>query len=236
MSDKKPVGTAPPSPAVTSFIDQLARLPTVRPVEPKARLMFAMDATASREATWREAKRIQADMFDIATRCGGLEIQLCHYQGMAEFRTSAWLGDTGALRREMEHVTCVGGLTQIGRVLNHALQLARSGKLNALVFIGDCVEENADALCRMAGELGLLNVKAFMFQEGSDKAAQLAFQQIAKLSGGAYSRFDSGSARTLADLLGAVAAYAAGGMTALEQFGAERGGAALQLNHQLKKA
>jgi hypothetical protein len=39
---------------------------------------------------------------------------------------------------------------------------------------------------------------------------------MAKLSGGAYARFDNHSAGTLAALLGAVARYVAGGRTALE--------------------
>ena len=44
------------------------------------------------------------------------------------------------------------------------------------------------------------------------------FEQIASLSGGAYCQFDSGSAKTLRDLLAAVAVYAVGGRRALENF------------------
>lgn len=237
MSDSKklPSGSGSSSKEVQAFLQQLAQTPAVKPASRKGRLIFALDATASREPTWREARRIQADMFDAAASSGGLEIQLCHYRGLAEFGASPWLARAEDLRRRMAEVDCVGGLTQIGRVLEHTLAEARKSKVDALVFVGDCMEENVDGLCKLAGELGLLNVKVFLFQEGRDPAAELAFSQIARLTGGAHCRFDAGSAQQLRDLLGAVAAYAAGGLKALESFGRGRGGAALQLSHQLKK-
>jgi hypothetical protein len=55
-----------------------------------------------------------------------------------------------------------------------------------------------------------------MFQEGHDPAAEQAFRRIAALSGGAYAAFDANAAKRLKALLGAAAAYAAGGVPALE--------------------
>jgi hypothetical protein len=94
------------------------------------------------------------------------------------------------------------------------------------------MEEDIDNLANLAGELGLLGVPAFMFQEGHDTAAERAFREIARLTKGAYCRFDAGSADQLRELLRAVAAYAAGGRKALE--GSARGRGQLLLE-QLKR-
>ena len=55
-----------------------------------------------------------------------------------------------------------------------------------------------------------------MFQEGRDAMAEAAFREIARLSNGAFMRFDSGSAKHLAELLNAVANFVSGGRRALE--------------------
>jgi hypothetical protein len=235
MSDSTKLTPAATSAEVQTFLRKLAATPQIKPAARKGRLIFALDATASREPTWQEARRIQADMFDAAAAAGGLEIQLCYVRGPMDFEATPWLTRAEDLRRRMAEVECLGGLTQIGRVLEHALAEARAGKVDALVLVGDCMEENPDYLCQLAGELGLLGVKAFLFQEGHDPEAELAFRQIAKLTQGAHCRFDAGSAQQLRDLLRAVAVYAAGGLKALEKLGRERGGAALQLTHQMRK-
>jgi len=235
MSDSKKLPSQSSSHDVQAFLKKLAQTPNVKPAGRKGRLVFALDATASREPTWQEACRIQAEMFDAAATLGGLEIQLCYYRGMTNFEVFPWLIRAEELRRRMADVECVGGYTQIGKVLEHALLETRKSKVDALVFVGDSMEENVDYLCKMAGELGILGVKAFLFQEGFDPAAERAFKQIAKLTQGAHCRFDTGSASQLRDLLSAVAVYAAGGVKALENFGRARGGIALQLAHQMKK-
>lgn len=199
----------------------------------RGRLMFAMDATASREPTWDRACQIQGEMFETTASLGGLDVQLCSYRGFNEFRASPWVTDARALARQMSAVRCAGGATQIARVLVHAAEQARDRKLNALVFVGDCMEEDVDRLCALAGELGLLGVRAFMFQEGHDPIAERAFREIARLTRGAYCRFDPASARQLADLLAAVAAYAAGGRKALSDLSARGGESVRRLAHQI---
>jgi hypothetical protein len=188
-----------------------------------------MDATASREPSWDHACRLQGEMFEATAALGGLDVQLVFYRGFGECKASRWLTTAAELHRAMRSVFCVGGETQIGRVLDHGLKEARARRVNALVFVGDAMEENVDALCRRAGELGLLGVRVFVFQEGSDPVAARAFQEIARLSRGAYCPFDAGSAAQLKALLGAVASFAAGGRRALAQYGQQAGGAALLL-------
>jgi hypothetical protein len=103
------------------------------------------------------------------------------------------------------------------------------------VFVGDCMEEDRDALAGRAGRLGLLGVPAFVFQEGRDPAAERSFKEIARLSGGAWAPFDLHSPQVLRDLLAAVAVFAAGGRKALTRYGEARGGAVLALTHQVSR-
>ena len=126
------------------------------------------------------------------------------------------MDNAGSLRAAMERIDCRGGLTQIARVLSHARKEAEIHDLAALVYVGDSMEEEIDELLGLAGELGLRGVKAFLFHDGRDPAAESAFRQIAQLTGGAYLPFDRNSAAELKALLGAVAAYAAGGRKALQ--------------------
>jgi len=201
---------------VAAFLDHLAAAPPARAQNRKGRLLFAMDATASREHSWDQACAIQAQMFQTTTELGGLQVQLCYYRGFHEFQHTPWVHDAQALARYMTEVHCAGGMTQIGKTLDHALGEARQEPVNAVVFIGDCMEENIDRLCARAGELSLLGVPVFIFHEGDDAVAANAFREICRLSHGAYCRFDAASADQLRQLLSAVAAYAAGGRQALD--------------------
>lgn len=214
---------------VNAFLTQVRKAPTPSTVS-TGRLIFALDATASRERSWDHASQLQADMFQQTANLGGLQIQLCYYRGFGEFHASTWMRNTQQLLKQMTGVSCLGGHTQIHKVLNHTLREAKSAaKVNALVFVGDCVEEGVDQLAQTAGELGILGVPAFMFQEGHDPIASRAFQHIARLTGGAHCPFDAGSAQQLRDLLNAVAVYAAGGYKALENYHARHGSVILKL-------
>ncbi len=219
---------------IDAFLRKVAAAPAVHAAGSRGRLVFALDATASREPTWDRACHIQAEMFREAETLGGLDVQLVFYRGFGECKASPWVSDPAVLRRKMTSVTCLGGQTQIGKVLRHVTAEARRQKVNALVFVGDAFEEEIDAVCAHAGELGVLGVPAFMFHEGNDPVARRAFEQIARLSNGAYCRFDSGSAQQLRELLRAVAVFAAGGRLALENYGRRHGGEAARLSARLK--
>ena len=196
--------------------------------------MFALDATASREPTWDRACRIQGEMFEATAALGGLDVKLVYYRGFDECKASRWMANAADLHRVMRAVSCIGGETQIERVLAHAIAENQKQKLGAVVFVGDAMEENVDRLCRLAGELGLKGVPIFLFHEGGDPIVAKAFQQMAKLSRGAYLHFDLASADRLKDLLAAVAVYAAGGYRALAAYGERKGGEVLRLTSQLR--
>jgi hypothetical protein len=214
---------------VEAFLREVAAMPAVKPAGGRGRLVFALDATASREASWDRACKLQGEMFEATAALGGLDVKLMYYRGFDECKASRWLGDAAGLHRAMRSVACIGGETQIARVLAHVLAESRRAKVNALVFVGDAMEESVDELCKLAGELGLLGVPVFVFHEGKNEGAGQAFRQIARLSGGAYCPFDAASAQQLRELLGAVAAFAAGGRPALADYGKRVGGDALLL-------
>ena len=238
MSENRfPASPTASDPEVAEFVRKIRNLSTVnkRANTNHGRLIFAMDATASRQPTWDQACQLQGEMFIETEAIGGLNIQLVWYRGFAEFHASPWVDQASALLERMSQVFCAGGLTQIGRVLNHTIQETRRHRISALVLVGDCVEESPDELFQLAGQLGLLGVPVFIFHEGGETMAAQIFRKIARLTRGAYCPFDAGSAKQLRDLLSAVAVFAAGGLTALEDFGRRRGGAALQLTHQISE-
>jgi hypothetical protein len=211
--------------------DFLARVKSLGPATTagRGRLVFAMDATMSRQPTWDMALALQAEMFHAVAEVGGLDVQLVFFRGAGECRASKWVSEPDALARLMTTVDCRGGYTQIGKVLAHARQETEKRKISALVYVGDCMEEAVDDLCGRAGELALHGVPVFLFQEGRDQAAERAFREIARLTKGAWCAFDQGSADQLRALLRAVAVYASGGRTALQQLGTTRDGTGARL-------
>ena len=220
---------------VAEFLAKVATAPVVSSAAGRGRLIFAMDATASREPSWDQACHLQAEMFHATDGLGGLDVQLVFYRGYGECKSSPWVSSSDALVQRMVKVKCLGGRTQLRKVLQHAIKETDSRRVNALVFVGDCFEEDIDQVCHKAGELGVRGVPAFLFQEGEDPFATTAFRQIARLSGGAHCRFDLSSKRQLRELLSAVAVFAAGGRAALEDLSGRAGGAARMITSQIRE-
>jgi phage-related protein len=168
-------------------------------------------------------------MFAEAAKIGMLEIQLVYYRGHDECRTSRWTTDARELANAMSKVMCRSGYTQIGKALAHVQKEHGEQAINAVVFVGDAMEEKAADLYDAAAGLG---VPVFLFQEGDDAKARAVFQEIARVSTGAYSQFSPNSAHELRELLKAVAAFAVGGLTALTD---QNSVGARKLLGQLKK-
>lgn len=224
---------------VTDFLNQARNLAVHAPASGPAqgRLIFAMDATASRQPSWDTAAEIQAEMFEAVDGIGALDVQLVFFRGLGECKASGWARNAKSFRDYVTKVTCRAGHTQIERVLAHVEREANSKKINALIYVGDCIEENVDHLAPLAGKLALKGVKAFMFQEGRDPDAAFAFGEIARITDGAFMQFDASSAKKLRDLLGAVASYAVGGQDALSAYQSKTGSEeVLRLGHQLRKS
>ncbi len=217
---------------VEAFLEAAASLPATR--AQAGRLIFALDATASRQHLWDQACQIQGDMFAEAGKLGGLRIQLCYFRGRHEFQALAWTPDGEHLAHHMAEVQCRAGMTQIARVLRHALHETVATPVQALVFVGDAVEEAPELLYDLAGKLAIHGVPVFVFQEGSDAEVETVYRRIARLTGGAYAHFDRASSDRLRQLLCAVAVYASGGIKALERLGRNGNAEVRALTRQLK--
>jgi hypothetical protein len=191
----------------------------------RGRLLFSVDGTASREHVWEIAATLTAGMFEETAKLGGLCAQLAHFGG-DEFHHSSWCSDAHELVNLIRGIRCKSGATQIGRVLQHIQSENQHRKVDAAVFIGDACEEPPGELYTAAANL---NVPVFCFQEGSGLAIFLdehggmhppvkveqVFRELARITGGAYGKFDAGAAKQLGEMLRAVAAFATGGIKAL---------------------
>ena len=200
---------------IDAFIKRARTLAPPTEAGTRGRLIFALDATMSRQPTWDTACKLQGEMFRETGSVGGLDVQLVYFRGLNECRASRWVSDGAGLGDLMGRIHCVGGHTQIRKVLQHARSEADRAKVAALVYVGDAMEEGIDDLAAAAGELGLRGMPAFMFHEGHDPIAEQAFREVARLTRGAYCRFDLSAAHELGELLRAAAVYAAGGVKAL---------------------
>src|SRR5260221_1033081 len=217
---------------IAAFVAK-ARAMSPHAADAKGRLVFALDATMSRQPIWDMACALQADMFREAAALGSLDIRLVYYRGFNGCRATGWISDSPQLATLMGKIDCRGGNTQIGKVLSEARREATTSGVRAVVFVGDAMEERVDDLCAKAGELGLLKVPVFMFQEGHDLVAEQAFREIARLTGGAWCRFDPGAAAPLRELFRAAAAHGGGGPEALVLM-SKTGSGAAKLLGQMK--
>jgi hypothetical protein len=206
--------------------DFLTKLPAM------ARLAFIVDATGSRQPTWDTASALQARMFQAAGGLGSLQVQLIYFRGLnelAECRASAWTSNASELSRLMSRIDCRHGETQIVKALDLVKREHAREPVKAVVYIGDMCEEKPDAI---AGAISGLGVQCFLFMEGHDPNAEPIFRSMARLTNGAFARFEPGAEATLAELLRAAVAYAVGGLTALAD---QRTDAAKLLLTQMKK-
>mgnify|MGYP006964494454 CR=1 FL=1 len=101
----------------------------------RGRLVFALDATMSRQPTWDMACTLQADMFREAAALGSLDIRLVYYRGFNECRATGWISDSAQLARLMSKIDCQGGNTQIGKVLSEVLVLGLPDDSGNVVLI-----------------------------------------------------------------------------------------------------
>ncbi len=163
-------------------------------------------------------------------KIGGLDVQLVYYRGADEVRHSSWFSDAHELVSRMSAIRCMAGATKIARVLRHIRTENEREKVGAAIFIGDAVEEPPGELYDAAAGPGRADVHVSgRRRRGAStrssavnssathppQTVEQVFREIARLTGGAYGKFDAGAAKQLGELLRAVAAFAVGGITAL---------------------
>lgn len=218
---------------VAAFVSDAKALARPSAAGARGRLVVVLDATMSREATWDAAMSVHADMFAAAEAHGGLDVQLIYFRGPHECRASRWTATPADLARALSAVQCRAGRTQVERALRHALKEAETGRVDAVVVIGDAFEESIDLAADVAGRIAMRGGRVFTFHEGDDAIARGAFAELARAGGGSAHLFDSGAPDVLRRLLGAVAAYASGGRTALNAYAERQGGAAREVAAKL---
>ena len=113
------------------------------------RMIFALDATVSREPTWEMAGKLHREMGAVL---GNLTLQLVFFRG-DECKASGWVAGGQRLAELMTKVRCATGYTQIGRVLQHVLTESREHTIRAVIYIGDCCEEAGEELFGLAEQL-----------------------------------------------------------------------------------
>src|SRR5881396_3155505 len=127
---------ASPRAEIDAFIQRARTLAPPTEAGKRGRMIFALDATMSRQPTWDTACKLQAEMFREAASIGGLDVQLVYFRGLNECRASRWVSDGTGLGDLMGRIHCVGGHTQIRKVLSHARTEYGKGKVQALVYVG----------------------------------------------------------------------------------------------------
>ncbi|PPR76695.1 MAG: hypothetical protein CFH01_01877 [Alphaproteobacteria bacterium MarineAlpha2_Bin1] len=215
-NNKNFLGTNRSNKNLDLFIKKLSSVPK-KYIDPAGKILFGLDATASRQPMWDRATHIQAEMFEATLSLGSLEMQVAYYQGFGNFTAFPWSNDSKQIINYMHTVQCLGGLTQINKFLAHTLNELKKTKINAIVFIGDCMEENPDIILNNAGKIGLKGVPMFIFQEGSNPDASFVFGEMARITNGFHSIFDSSSSSKLKNLLKAIAIFATGGKEGLKK-------------------
>ena len=209
--------------AVAEFLDKLRERGAGSAAAGGAgRLIFALDATASREPSWDRACHIQHEMFTAAAGFGGLSCQLAFFRGYTECKASRWVASAAELHRVMSQVKCDAGNTQIAKVLIHTLRETGRLRVAAVVLVGDAVEELRDELLPLAARLGEARTPVFCLHEGYDPLAEAGFRGIAAQSHGVYLPFDLTALDRLRELFAAIAVFAAGGLAALEKYAGQK--------------
>ena len=82
MNEDKDGALAKPGHAedIAAFVEAAKKVPA--PAQSgRGRLIFALDATMSRQPTWDLAQTLQAKMFQAAAGLGGLDVQLVYFRG-----------------------------------------------------------------------------------------------------------------------------------------------------------
>ena len=175
-------------------------------------------------------------MFEATAALGGLDVQLVYYRGFNECKASRWLTSAADLHRVMRSVSCVGGETQIERVLDHAIRETgnRQGR-RARCLSATRWRRSSTGCAAWPASSARWVCRSSCFTKVMTPTAEAAFRQMATLSRGAYLAFDLAGIARLKELLGAVAVFATGNRAALAAHGQKKGGEVLRLTAQMKR-
>jgi hypothetical protein len=227
--------------ATTAATAAAAALPAVGHAEPPAetgapprpRLIFAVDATASREPAWAAARQVTDAL--VRALPGALDVALAVHGGSRVHTFTAFTNDANTLRDRAAGVGCVAGMTRLLPILSASLTRQA---VRVVIYIGDVFEENVLQGRRIADAMGAQGTRLIVLHDTADPAARRdaeVFWDLAKRTGGCVLPFDASASGRLRDLLSAVAVYAVGGEKLLRARRHDLPGAVALLEHLGKR-
>ena len=208
------IRAATPAKPLATGLRRADLLATAITPQQRPRLVFAFDATASREPAWDAARQVTDALFSALP--GQLDVALAVHGGGLVHTFTEFSSDARVFRDQAAAVTCRAGSTALISVME---QVRAHAGVKVLLYIGDCFEEVPSAAFEQAEALRLRGVRAILFHDAvtGNQQARLVFEEIARRTGGACLDFHGANPGDLRDILEAVAVLAYGGVKMLEQ-------------------
>lgn len=204
-----------------------AQPPAVTGTRP--RLIFAVDATASREPAWAAARQVTDAL--VKALPGELDVALAIHGGGRVHTFTNFTNNPATLRDQAAGIVCQAGYTKLLPILATSLQ---QPMVRVVIYIGDVFEESASEGRRLADSLKAQNTKLIVLHDTAEPGARRdaeVFWDLAKRTGGCVIPFDANAPHKLRDLLSAVAVYAVGGEKRLRAESKNLPGAVALLEH-----
>jgi hypothetical protein len=200
---------------------------TGTPIRP--RLVFAVDATASREPAWAAARQVTDALFKALP--GALDVALAVHGGSRVHTFTPFTNDANTLRDRAAGVTCHAGSTRLLPILAACL---RQQGVRVVVYIGDVFEESVPRGRQLTDAMNAHGAKLIVLHDMADPVARRdaeVFWDLAKRTGGCVLPFDASAPGRLRDRWSAVAVYAVGGEKLLRDRQSDLPGAVALLEH-----
>ena len=181
----------------------------------RPRLVFAVDATASREPAWTAARQVTDAL--VKALPGELDVALAVHGGSRVHTFTAFTANPATLRDRAAGIACEAGTTRLLPILAASL---RQQAVRVVIYVGDVFEESVVEARRLADLMGHQGTKLIVLHDTADPSARRdveVFWDFAKRTGGCVLPFDASAPGRLRDLLSAVAVYAVGGEKLLRQ-------------------
>jgi hypothetical protein len=226
--------TASASPAAALFSVLRHAEPPMETITPaRPRLVFAVDATASREPAWAAARQVTDAL--VKALPGQLDVALAVHGGSRVHTFTPFTSNAATLRDRAAGVACQAGMTRLLPILSTSL---KHPAVRVVIYIGDVFEESVIQGRRLADNMGQRGTKLIVLHDTADPAARLdaeVFWDLAKRTGGCVLPFNASASGRLRELLSAVAVYAVGGETLLQERARDLPGAIALLEHLGKR-
>jgi hypothetical protein len=200
----------------------------------RPRLVFAVDATASREPAWAAARQVTDAL--VKALPGELDVALAVHGGSRVHTFTPFTNDPSTLRDHAAGVTCQAGLTRLLPILSAGL---KAPSVRVVVYIGDVFEESLAHGRLLADTMGRQSIRLIVLHDTVDPGARRdaeVFWDLARRTGGCVLPFDANAPGRLRDLLSAVAVYAVGGEKLLRERRHTLPGAVALLEHLGKRS